>query len=216
MVAKKFTLQERIFWIARLLLSIAWSRIAMRRIKDHIYSHHPRTLEICACLSLKKSTSSILTAATLEGFWSTLVRGVKKFKRLVVVTLSSSRNTHFCTVSCTYKFVFCHYLQRFHENFVSANFDHVSLTRANLSGDFCPTLYVQVYIPLCIRTHDTGHSFQPIFIKFTRFVRVRTWVNPTVFGYNRPSRTTDIRENVSPKQVFPVSLSQYRFLLLFY
>ncbi len=26
--------------------------------------------------------------------------------------------------------------------------------------------------------HDTGHSFKPIFLKFTWLVRVHTWVNP--------------------------------------
>ncbi len=68
-------------------------------LKDRVYSRHPRTLEDLRLLSLKKLTSAILTRATLEGFCSMFVRGAKKFKRLVVVTLNtSSRNTHFCTI----------------------------------------------------------------------------------------------------------------------
>ncbi len=32
-------------------------------------------------------------------------------------------------------------------------------------------------------------------------VQVHSWVNPIVFGNNRPNRTTDMGENVSPKPV---------------
>ncbi len=41
-------------------------------------------------------------------------------------------------------------------------------------------------------------------------MRVYPWVNPIVFGNNRPSRTTD-GENVSTKSVFRLSFSQYVF-----
>ncbi len=62
-----------------------------------------------------------------------------------------------------------------------------------------------VYV--CIRCYAIGCSFEPIFIKFTRLVRVHSWVNPIVFGNNRPNRTTDMGGNVPPKPVFRV-LSQ--------
>ncbi len=57
---------------------------------------------------------------------------------------------------------------------------------------------------ICIRTHDTGRSFEPIFMKFTWLVRVHSRVNPIVFGNNRPNRTTDVGENVAPELVFRV------------
>ncbi len=44
--------------------------------------------------------------------------------------------------------------------------------------------------------HDTCRSFELVFMKFTR-----EWVDPIVFGNNRPNRTTDMGENVSPKPV---------------
>ncbi len=47
-----------------------------------------------------------------------------------------------------------------------------------------------------MRSYDTGRSFEPIFMKFTWLVRVHSWVNPIVFGNNRPNRTTDMKENV--------------------
>ncbi len=62
-----------------------------------------------------------------------------------------------------------------------------------------------IYI-LCIKTHDTGCSFGPIFMKFTWLVRVHPWVNPTAFGNNWPNKTTDM-ENVPPKTSF-LGLSQ--------
>ncbi len=49
-----------------------------------------------------------------------------------------------------------------------------------------------------ISSYDTGRSFDPIFLKFTWLVRVQSWVNPMVFGNNRPNRTTDMGENVPP------------------
>ncbi len=39
-------------------------------------------------------------------------------------------------------------------------------------------------------------------MKFTRLVRVHSWVNSIVFGNNRPNRTTDMWENVPPNQFF--------------
>ncbi len=62
-----------------------------------------------------------------------------------------------------------------------------------------------VCICICIRSYDTGRSFDPIFMKFSWLVRVHSsWVNPIVFGNNRPNRTTDVGENVPPKPVFRV------------
>ncbi len=42
-------------------------------------------------------------------------------------------------------------------------------------------------------------------------VRVHPWMNPIVFGNNRPNRTTDMGENVPPKLVFRVKVRRYRF-----
>ncbi len=64
---------------------------------------------------------------------------------------------------------------------------------------------VCVYVRICIRSYDTGRSFDPIFMKFTWFVRVHSWVKPiVVFGNNRPNKTTYMGENVPPKPVFRV------------
>ncbi len=43
---------------------------------------------------------------------------------------------------------------------------------------------------VCIRTHNAGCSFEPIFMKFIPSVRVHPQVNPIVFGNNRPNRST--------------------------
>ncbi len=61
-----------------------------------------------------------------------------------------------------------------------------------------------IYIYVCIRSYDTGRSFDPIFMKFTWLVRVHSKVDPIVFGNNRPNRTTDMGKNVPPKPVFRV------------
>ncbi len=55
---------------------------------------------------------------------------------------------------------------------------------------------------MCIRTHNTGRRFEPIFMKFTWLLRVHSWANPIVFGNNRSNRTTDMGKNVSAKPVF--------------
>ncbi len=65
-------------------------------------------------------------------------------------------------------------------------------------------LNVNILICICIRSYDIGRSFDPIFMKFTWLVRVHSWVNSIVFGNNRPNRTTDMGENVTPKPVFRV------------
>ncbi len=65
------------------------------------------------------------------------------------------------------------------------------------------------YIFICIRSYNTGRSFEPIFMKFTRFVRVLSWMTPIIFGNNRPNRTTDMGENVPPKPIFWVWVSRY-------
>ncbi len=62
-------------------------------------------------------------------------------------------------------------------------------------------LYI-IGIYICIRSYDTGPNFKPIFMKFARLVRVLSWVNPTVFGNNRPNRTSDMGENAPSKPVF--------------
>ncbi len=54
---------------------------------------------------------------------------------------------------------------------------------------------------LCVKTHYTGRSFEPIFMKFTWLVQIHPWVNPIVFGNNQPNRTTDMGKNVAPKPV---------------
>ncbi len=61
----------------------------------------------------------------------------------------------------------------------------------------------------CIRSYNTGLSFDPIFMKFTWSVRVHSWVNPIVFGNNRPNRTTDMGENEPPKPVSRVLVRRY-------
>ncbi len=65
-------------------------------------------------------------------------------------------------------------------------------------------IYFFIYIYICIRSYDTGRSFDPIFMKFAWLVRVYSWVNPIVFGNNWPNRTTDMGGNVPPKPVFRV------------
>ncbi len=52
--------------------------------------------------------------------------------------------------------------------------------------------------------HDTGHSFDPNFMKFSWLMRIHSWVNPIVFGNSRANRTTDMGENVFPKPVLRV------------
>ncbi len=61
---------------------------------------------------------------------------------------------------------------------------------------------LRIYFYTCMGTHDTGRSFEPIFMKFTRLMRVHPRVNPIVYGNNRSNRTTDMEEKVHPKQVF--------------
>ncbi len=63
---------------------------------------------------------------------------------------------------------------------------------------------VCVCVCVCVRSYNTVRSFDSIFMKFTWLMRVLSWVNPIVFGNNRPNRTTDMGENVPPKPVFRV------------
>ncbi len=44
-------------------------------------------------------------------------------------------------------------------------------------------------------------------MKFRRLVVFHLWLNPVVFGNNRPHRTADIVENVTWKSGFPLSFS---------
>ncbi len=64
---------------------------------------------------------------------------------------------------------------------------------------------------LCMRTHDIGRSFELIFMKFTRLVRVHSWVNPIVFGNNRPNRTTGMGKNVLQNQFLGFKLEGMGF-----
>ncbi len=71
------------------------------------------------------------------------------------------------------------------------------------------TKMVWIIVCICARTHDTGCSFEVIFMKFTWLMRVHPWVNHIVFENNPPNRTTKIGENVPPKPVFRLSCSPY-------
>ncbi len=62
---------------------------------------------------------------------------------------------------------------------------------------------------LCTRTYDIGASFELIFMKFACLIQIHLWVKTIVFGNNRPSRTTDMGKNVSPKPVFWLSFRRY-------
>ncbi len=55
---------------------------------------------------------------------------------------------------------------------------------------------------ICIKTHDTGRSFEPIFMNFTWLVLVHWWVKSIVFGNNWPNRTTRYRGKCDPKTSF--------------
>ncbi len=70
--------------------------------------------------------------------------------------------------------------------------------------DYKSAMLIFLYIYICIGSYDTGRSFEPIFTKFTSLVRVHSWMNPIIFGNNRPNRTTDMGENVPSKPVFRV------------
>ncbi len=59
--------------------------------------------------------------------------------------------------------------------------------------------------------HDAGRTYEPIFMKFTRLVRVHTRVTPIFFGNSRSDRTADLGENVAPKLVFWLLFSWYVF-----
>ncbi len=48
------------------------------------------------------------------------------------------------------------------------------------------------YIYLCIKAHDTGCSFELIFMKFAWLMWIYPWVNLIAFGNNRPNITTEM------------------------
>ncbi len=54
---------------------------------------------------------------------------------------------------------------------------------------------------ICIRTHDTGCSFEPIFMKFTWLVRLHSWVNPIVLETIGPIEP-QIWGKCTPKPIF--------------
>ncbi len=69
--------------------------------------------------------------------------------------------------------------------------------------DYKFAILIPLYtIYICIRSYDTGRTFEPIFMKFTWLVRVHSWVSPIVFGNNWPDRTIDMGENVPQNQFF--------------
>ncbi len=69
---------------------------------------------------------------------------------------------------------------------------------------------VNILIYLCIRTNDTGCSFELIFMKFTLLVRDPSWVNRIVLRNDRLNRTADMAGgNVSPKPVVQVWVGRY-------
>ncbi len=72
--------------------------------------------------------------------------------------------------------------------------------------------YIYVYIYLCKGTYDTGHSFEPIFMKFAWFVWVHPWVNPIVFENSRPDTTTGRVENVAPNRLSAFFQLEWVFL----
>ncbi len=82
---------------------------------------------------------------------------------------------------------------------------HISHT---VSCPPCPEKIVQNNY-LYARTYHTGASFELIFKKFACLMRA----NPTVFGDNRPNRTTNMGENVTPKILFWLSFSRYGIFL---
>ncbi len=75
-------------------------------------------------------------------------------------------------------------------------------------------IYIFIY-SICIRTHDTGRSFKPILMKFTRLMGVCPWVNPIVFGNNRTYRTTDIGDY--PNVIYNIpKVPNLKFYSIFY
>ncbi len=62
----------------------------------------------------------------------------------------------------------------------------------------------------CIRTHDTGRSFEQFsWNSYIYLVRVHSRVSPVVLENNRPNRTTVMGENVPQKPVFLVQVRWY-------
>ncbi len=67
-----------------------------------------------------------------------------------------------------------------------------------------------------LRSYDTGRSFDPIIMKFTRLVQVHySWVNRIVYENKLPNRTTDIGENMPPNQFFGFKLDCFFFFFFF-
>ncbi len=66
---------------------------------------------------------------------------------------------------------------------------------------------------LCTRIHDTGASFELIFMKFACLMRIHPWVTVTAFGNNRRNRTTNMGENVTPKPVFGFHTVRMEFFM---
>ncbi len=62
------------------------------------------------------------------------------------------------------------------------------------------------------RRHDTVRGFKPIFMKFTRLVRVYPCMNSIVFGNNRPNRTTDIGKKCHQNRFFGFHSASMGFL----
>ncbi len=60
--------------------------------------------------------------------------------------------------------------------------------------------------------HNTGHSFEPMFMKFTRLVQIHTWVNP-IFLVNNRSKEPLIRGKCAPKNGFLIFIQPIRRFL---
>ncbi len=101
-----------------------------------------------------------------------------------------------------------------------SNFLHVTSSPTALVTTFpWQLLYFDQMGPLPIKCriymykkHDICRSFEPIFMEFIWLVRVHSWVNPIVFGNNRPNRTTD-RGKCEFKTSFSSFVGQYGFFL---
>ncbi len=83
------------------------------------------------------------------------------------------------------------------------------ITNPRVNIDSLIVIYVH------IRTHDTGRSFKPIFMKFALFVRFQQWMSPIVFETIGPVDPQRCGGNGAPKTSF-FSFSQTVWFFLFF
>ncbi len=74
-----------------------------------------------------------------------------------------------------------------------------------------PGCTVNVLMYVCIRTNDTRHNFEPIFMKYTRLVQVPPRLKPIVFIWNWPNWSTDMGENVPQNWFFRLNSDNIAF-----